>query len=174
MIDWFEKKGLSREAEYISIKLLDNFSCTLQEGLKLRLKEYRKMSIGSLAPDIQLSDNGKGRSSLYQLPADTVVVAFWAAWCPHCQKEMPGLNQWATRHPGIKVLAVSLDSDSSLYNKSIEGYNALQHYCDFKKWESQPVKNYFILATPTFVVLDGERKIVGKFASMSSLRKYIK
>jgi len=38
------------------------------------------------------------------------------------------------------------------------------HSCDYKKWKSAAVSDYYIYGSPTFIVLDKDHKIVGKYA----------
>ena len=43
------------------------------------------------------------------------------------------------------------------------------HTCDFLKWKGKVVTDYYIVASPTFIVLDAERIIVGKYPSFDSM-----
>jgi peroxiredoxin len=46
----------------------------------------------------------------------TVLVNFWATWCPPCREEMPAMERLYQRHKdrGLVLVAVSLDADPSL------------------------------------------------------------
>ena len=35
------------------------------------------------------------------------VLALWAPWCPHCQKELPILSEVVARHPGVQMVSVA-------------------------------------------------------------------
>lgn len=50
------------------------------------------------------------------IPVDTlrgkpVLLHFWATWCPPCREELPGLLQLEAQHPGLRVVAISLDDE---------------------------------------------------------------
>jgi len=100
-----------------------------------------------------------------------VIVAFWASWCPHCTDAMPALNTAAAVHPGIRVLAVSLDEDPKAYIEATARLGNMLHLCEYRKWKSKPVADYHVTATPTFFMLDRERRIMGRYSSMESLEE---
>jgi len=74
----------------------------------------------------------------------------------------------------IKVLAVSLDNNGQEYYAEMNKLNHMQHFCDYLKWDSKPVKDYHIVATPTFFMLDKDRFIIGKYSSIGSLLEQIR
>ena len=47
------------------------------------------------------------------LKGKTVLVVFWATWCPTCQKELPQLQALYEKHRGrgFEILALSIDAD---------------------------------------------------------------
>jgi cytochrome c biogenesis protein CcmG/thiol:disulfide interchange protein DsbE len=53
----------------------------------------------------------------------TVILNFWASWCPPCVKEFPALIAMAKKHPDTVLLALSADID----DKAIENFLARQH-----------------------------------------------
>lgn len=72
-----------------------------------------QVSEGRNAPTFSLPDLS---GHLQNLPKGQVVLLnFWATWCPPCRQEMPSMvtlyNKMKAR--GLKVVAVSVDQDSS-------------------------------------------------------------
>jgi peroxiredoxin len=64
------------------------------------------------APDFSLPLVGGGTVSLASLRGQTVLIDFWATWCPPCLEEVPELNAVYRGLEGTNasVLAISVDS----------------------------------------------------------------
>ena len=78
---------------------------------------------GSAAPVFRLPARGGGELDLSRLRGKTVLVNFWATWCPPCREEMPSLARLAQEFdPGtFEVLAVSVDEGWSPVDKFLAG-----------------------------------------------------
>jgi len=66
------------------------------------------------APDFTLDQLGGGQVSLSELSGKTVVLDFWATWCPPCEFQVPELNRFYDAHRAdsdVVVYGVSVDSD---------------------------------------------------------------
>ncbi|HEY2018646.1 MAG TPA: TlpA disulfide reductase family protein [Bryobacteraceae bacterium] len=74
--------------------------------------------VGEVAPDFTVHDQGQ-TVSLDQYRGKTVVLNFWASWCPPCLEEFPSLEQLQQQVPGVVVLAVSFDTDADAYRQYV-------------------------------------------------------
>jgi peroxiredoxin len=65
---------------------------------------------GQLSPDFTLKNEAGQPLSLSSLRGQPVVVAFWASWCPHCQEEMPLLQEMHEQYAGqgLQVVGISV------------------------------------------------------------------
>ena len=67
------------------------------------------MSIGALAPNFTLQglNGGSVQLSSYR-GVKPVWVNFWATWCPHCQVEMPQMQEFYKQYhdQGLEILGV--------------------------------------------------------------------
>ena len=83
----------------------------------------RPPRIGSPAPDFTVQDADR-TVTLSQLRGQTVVLNFWATWCPPCVEEMPSLvsMQQRMKDKGVTVLAVSIDEDADAYHRFLKNY----------------------------------------------------
>jgi peroxiredoxin len=66
------------------------------------------------APDFTLDQLGGGQVSLAELRGKTVVLDFWATWCPPCEFQVPELNRFYDAHRSdgdVVVYGVSVDVD---------------------------------------------------------------
>jgi thiol-disulfide isomerase/thioredoxin len=133
-----------------------------------RLASYELLKPGVQAPEIEWYNNDGAVKNLKDIAADKVLVVFWASWCTHCRQMMPDLNEFALKNPDIKVLAISLDEDQDAFLQFSREYGNMLHFCDFKKWSSDPAVKYNIAATPSFFLLDKERRIIDKYASFEA------
>ena len=165
----FTEIGMEEVLQYIDLNYAVEQCTDEEDDLKKRLAAYEALKPGSPAPNVTLTD-GQGKAfTLLDLPQEQIVLVFWASWCPHCMDEMPKLNEWAKSNPETLVLAISLDEDFSAFQNAIKDFSEMLHYCDLQKWNGEIVKSYYVAATPTFILLDKEKKIVGIFSSLIQL-----
>ncbi len=68
---------------------------------------------GGPAPAFDFERLQGGRVTLGELRGKTVLLDFWATWCPPCVLEIPELNAVykAHRQDGVEILAISVDGD---------------------------------------------------------------
>ena len=66
---------------------------------------------GRVAPAFKLPARSGGAIDLASLRGKTVLLNFWATWCPPCRDEMPSLEKLATSldPESFTVIAVSVD-----------------------------------------------------------------
>jgi thiol-disulfide isomerase/thioredoxin len=141
-------------------------------ALEKRMDGYAAMKVGNKAPDFELHiTNTKLKAKrLYEVKAAQTLVVFWSSTCPHCIKEMPKINEWAAQHNDVQVVAVSIDTDENAYKNTIDNYPNMLHTCDFKGWDTEAAEQYYVVGTPTFVRLDKDKKIVGKYSSFKQVQ----
>ena len=121
---------------------------------------------GTAAPDfkmktpqgktIQLSKFAKGK---------TVVLDFWASWCPDCRKDAPEVVRLYNKYRqyGIEFIGVSMDTDVEAWKKAIEKYGiTYPQVSELKKFkETDIAKAYGVNWIPSMVVIgpDGQVKL---------------
>jgi cytochrome c biogenesis protein CcmG/thiol:disulfide interchange protein DsbE len=75
--------------------------------------------VGAVAPNFTIHDEHGQTVSLDQYRGKTLVLNFWASWCPPCLEEFPSLMQLEQQVPGVVVLAVSFDTDADAYRQYV-------------------------------------------------------
>ena len=80
-------------------------------GLACRREDAKPPAAAEPAPPFDLPLVGGGRVTLDSLRGQTVLVDFWATWCPPCLLEIPELNALSAELAGsrARVLAISVD-----------------------------------------------------------------
>jgi thiol-disulfide isomerase/thioredoxin len=176
LFDLLERHSLFQASEYLAIKALNETSCTLNADLAKQLESYRSMKIGNIAPNINFGNStylhGMKQTmfgSLKDLTTPYTLVVFGASWCPKCMEEFPKLTQnyvkW--RNLGLEVVYISLDDETAVFENFVKTYPFFT-YCDFEKWDSKVVKDYYVFGTPTFYVLNDKREIILRMHLMAS------
>jgi thiol-disulfide isomerase/thioredoxin len=168
LFEYFEKHSLFQASEYLALKVLNQKNVTLNANLMNQLESYRSMKIGNIAPDIIFSGEVlksgfeiKSPTRLSEISSNYKVVIFGASWCASCSEEMaqllPLYSKWKSK--GLEVIFISMDTES----KAFHDYTKLMPFissCDYKKWDTQAAKDYFVSSSPTIYLLDKSNKII--------------
>ncbi len=177
-----ERRSLVGASEYLALKMLNEVSCTINNDLAKQLEMYRSMKIGNVAPDFTLDHSmiAPGYSTgiipkrLSEVNADYTIVVFGANWCPKCSEDLPAITNlyplW--KDHGMEVIFVSLDEDQASYESFVRNFPFIS-ICDYKKWNSPIVQDYYIFATPTMYLLDRNRKILLRPNSVIQMNAWV-
>lgn len=166
-----EGKGLTASSEYLAISMLSESACQLDEKTTLLFDQYRKMAEGNTAPDIDLTLGKK----LSKLNAQYKIVVFGASWCPDCQTDYPslvGIYKQLKEKYDVDCVYISLDTDKKAYQNFFKDA-PFTTLCDTESWDSPTVKDYCVVATPTFYVLDKNLRILKKLTNAHQLEEFI-
>jgi thiol-disulfide isomerase/thioredoxin len=136
-----------------------------QSDFEKRMAGYATLKAGNLSPAATFTSPEGSSFDLKDIKNKYTVLAFWASWCPSCEEQMPLVETYAKAHTDVTVVAVSLDEDKDEFISAIKNYPSLTHSCDYTAWNSKIVEAYYIHASPTFIVLDDQQRIVGKYSS---------
>lgn len=135
-------------------------------------REYIKIGIGSVAPDISLPDTANQLISLNSLRGKYVLLNFWASWCTECTQQTELLKGIYKKYKskGFEVYQVSLDKTSESWKLGIKESNLPWiNVSDLKYWNSDVVKKYYLNKIPLNILLDTEGRIIEKEKSLSEI-----
>ena len=167
-------------ANYVSdtylIKLAESLNDTeLVNGLKL----FKSVSIGNKAPefDVFVEENGERTPiSVYDLDvSEKYILVFWSSSCSHCLEEIPQLQAHlkSLDNSDYKVIAIGLEDDAYKWEKEITKYPEFMHVLGLGKWENKIGISYNVGATPTYFILDSDKKILAKPYDIAALKEYL-
>ena len=168
LFQYFEKHSLFASSEYIALKALNQQEMKLSMALVNRLETYRKIKIGSIAPKIEFKGDVyvnrqlvNNINSLSDIKSKYKIVIFGGSWCNSCRSEViqaiPHYENW--KKQGIEVVIVSLDTDKKAFEEFATEF-PFTFACDYKKWETQAAKDFYVSSSPTIFLLDSSNKII--------------
>ena len=121
---------------------------------------------GTVAPDFKMkTPEGKSFQFAKWAKGKTVVLDFWASWCPDCRKDAPEVVRLynAYHKYGIEFLGVSMDTDVEAWKKAIEKFGIkYPQVSELKKFKETAIsKAYGVNWIPSMVVIgpDGQVKL---------------
>ena len=148
-----------------------------QDG-KFRNKTLGKLqaAIGRTAPDFSWKEEGKTKSLSTLKDGKNYLLIFWSTSCSHCVKEIPELYKYMQTQPDTKVIAYALEKEDFEWNeftKQLYGWHNAIGLNPKDKWDNKLVtETYQVHATPSYFVLDGNKKIVAKPNDLGVIKKY--
>lgn len=145
--------------------LLGAVSLRAQEAKDLDPQYAKDLIKSGQAPDFTLPGTDGKTYSLKDFRGKTLIIDFWATWCPDCREEMPQLLDLQKKLRGRKdivMVGVSFDTDPAKLEAYVkeQGIGWLQ-LSDFKsKKESAISEAYHIQWIPTKYVIGPDGKVL--------------
>ncbi len=176
----FEEYGFEKVLQHLAAyNHLGDFceNSKKKEVLEKQLDLISKLGIGKTAPLFKTkSINGK-EVDLSKIHANRTLLVFWASWCPHCTKLLPKLKKYydPANTKKLQIIAISIDDNKQDVLNAIHdhGYRWI-NIAELKGWDGPIVEQYNVSATPTFYLLDKDKKIIAKPVDKDALIKALK
>ena len=163
-------------ANYLAEKHLIPIATSLKDTALVRqLNIYKNISLGAKAPNFTWPEYDGDKEltrSLHELDlAQTYVIVFWSSLCSHCLKEVPILHKKiaAMEEGAVKVVAVGLEDFEAEWKPKASQFTEFINVCGLGKWDNEIGNKYDITATPTYFVLDTDKKITAKPETLEAL-----
>ena len=134
---------------------------------------------GTVAPDFKmLTPEGKKFQFSKWAKGKTVVLDFWASWCPDCRKDAPEIVRMynAYHQYGIEFLGISMDTDVEAWKNAISKYGIVYpQVSELKKFkETDIAKAYGVKWIPSTIVVGPDGKVELSTVLTYKLDKYLK
>lgn len=126
-------------------------------------------AVGLTAPTVSGAD-WEGNEYTIGPDGDAKILVFLAHWCPHCQAEVPVIQNWV--EAGGLSEGVDLYGVTVLTNQVRPNWPP-QEWLEEEGWtaptimddrDSSAVSAYGVQGTPFYVVLDGDNEVLGRFS----------
>lgn len=167
-------------ANYIADKYLIPVSESLNDTeIVKELTLFKNLSIGVKAPNFTWEEDKDGSTvskSLHTVEgAQKYVVAFWSSACSHCLQEMPKLHTFIKNlnEDAVQVIAIGLEDAPYDWKNRIHDYPKFTNVLGLGKWENEIGNTYAVDATPSFFLLDKDKKIIAKPHTTEELLKLL-
>lgn len=170
-----ETNGFDVTADFIYNSYLKNLARkTSNEQLISDIETKKRLQIGTEAPEILWTDNGVAKSLSGMEDANCYILVFWSSTCPHCLNELPELDKELENYPFVKVLAVGLEDNAASWERERAKLNRFEHAIALGKWDSEYANTYDIHKTPTYFILDKDKRFIAKPESDNEVIAFLK
>jgi thiol-disulfide isomerase/thioredoxin len=150
-------------------KLPANF---IDEALVDEMQSKIKLSIGNKAPEITWEENGEQKKLSELNVADNYILIFWSTTCSHCLQEIPKLYEFTNGNTKMHVVAVALEDNKKEFEQFTKKLATWTNILGLEKWENEVAKEYQIELTPTYFILDKDKKIIAKPIHFEEVKAY--
>jgi len=167
-------------ANYISENyLLSLAKASKDNELTENLVNFKNSSLGSIAPDFELEIKNK-KDKIVKTKLSTLdtsknyLIFFWSTTCSHCLDEIPQLKKYiaSKSKEDIQVVAIALDNEEYRWKEMTFDYPDFIHVYGEGKWENEIGNQYNVTGTPSYFVLDSDKKIIAKPNDFVDFKKY--
>lgn len=123
--------------------------------------EVEDLSASAAAGGLDFSVQGLGGETvrLSDFRGKTVVLNFWAPWCPPCRAEIPAFSAFAKANPDVVVIGMGVDAGGSTQAADATGKRMGISYPVFPA-DRKIMSTFQVSGLPTTLVLNGSGEVV--------------
>jgi thiol-disulfide isomerase/thioredoxin len=119
-----------------------------------------RLRIGTRSPEITWIKDNKTKILSGLEGAEHYVLVFWSSTCSHCLKELPVLHKELLNYKNVRVVAIGLEDNDTFWKREIGNLPDFEHAIALGKWESNYAQLFGIKQTPTYFILDKDKRFV--------------
>ena len=183
LVDFWEQMvdlKLESVANFITEDYLADLCVKLNDQQLLSvLLAFQNIALGNVAPDFSFNIEKGSKVEQQKLStlntSKTYIIAFWSSTCSHCLKEIPELHKLIApiKTKDLQVIAIGLEKEVYNWNTLKFDFPKFIHVYGEGKWEN-PISNaYNVTATPTYFVLDENKRIINKPEDFEALELFL-
>ena len=177
LFETFKELNINEVVDYLTrIPYSEEIDCSEEQYSELlSIAEFNSRArVGSIAKNISGKTIFDQDFDLYSIDNKFTIVYFWSYTCDHCRENLGGLKSFLDENPDFSMVAVSVKGDlkkikNIVKKNKISGY----FYHDGLEWDCPYVDDYAVTATPSFYLLDKDKKIVFKPFDFKELVNFV-
>ena len=174
LIDQFESAQNLVLIDYLFEKYYNKLPLNIQnKKFKDEKLSLLAAEVGRIAPNFSWKENGKLLSLSTLNDAENYLLIFWSTGCSHCLREIPQIHKYLEKNKKVKVIAFSLEKNDigwKNYKKTLPNWH---HVLGLNKWENKTARTYNIMSTPSYFILDDNKKIIAKPDALEDVKEAI-
>ena len=167
---------VARNVEMVDHLLNDYYKKLPQQFQDQKFIEEKLTSlateIGRIAPNFSWQENGKRIDLKSLADGDQYVLVFYSTTCSHCLREIPQLHTYMQSKPNVKVIAFALENDRIGWDSYIGTLPGWHHVLGLEKWQNKTARTYQVNATPSYFVLNKDKKIIAKPDAINDVKAF--
>jgi len=167
---------VARNVEMVDHLLNDYYKKLPQQFQDQKFIEEKLTSlateIGRMAPNFSWQENGKTIDLKSLADGDQYVLVFYSTTCSHCLREIPQLHTYMQSKPNVKVIAFALENDRIGWDSYIGTLPGWHHVLGLEKWQNKTARTYQVNATPSYFVLNKDKKIIAKPDAINDVKAF--
>jgi thiol-disulfide isomerase/thioredoxin len=118
-------------------------------------KRMKEQLAGKPAPELNLTTLDGKPLSLDSLKGKTVLLDFWATWCPPCRVDGPALDKLHAKYGAqLVIIGLAVGEDRTVVEKFLKEYP--HKFPIVLTAENDLPRHYDVAALPTYVIIDAE------------------
>lgn len=153
-----ERMGWNDLEEQLAYFLINDGRIKEPEGKLKMLMTLFKLGRGSKVPALSFGVFPKGK----------VLLVFYESGCNACDNEIGQLkgNYPLLREKGYEVVSVAADKDARVFGDTSASFPWKARYCNLEGFSGPDFKNFGVIGTPTFYVIDERGVLQGRYARL--------
>ena len=128
--------------------------------------------VGRIAPDFSWKENDKTLTLSKLKDAKNYLLIFWSTGCSHCLREIPELHKFLNENKEVKVIAFSLEKNDLSWKNHKRKLPNWHHILGLNKWKNKTARTYNISSTPSYFVLNADKKIIAKPKHLKEVKRF--
>ena len=77
-------------------------------------------------------------------------------------------------NPNVEVIAFAMEKDELGFNHHTQKFDKWINVLGLNKWQNEIARNYNITSTPTYFILDKDKRIINKPNAIENVKSFFK